>query len=474
MDRYSKGQEAFAEPVKVKRDQSGAVEKYKSRVVAKGFLQKEGVDYTEIFAPASSQVTLRLLLSIAAQEDLNIHQLDVKTAFLNGELTEEVYLLPPTGVAVQSGQVWRLKKALYGLKQAAQAWYAKLKKSLTSAGLEISQSDPCLYTTFHDGQRVYVLIHVDDVLIVGNMAGVAHVKSVFSTLFEVRDFGAASLFLGLEIVHDHSKKSLWLGQSQYASTVLQTYKMDECKSRVSPMDANQQLNDDGDELMPDVPYSAAVGSLLYLAMCTRPDLSHAVGMLSRFVSKPKIQHWNALKGVLRYLRGTVDMGLLYCRGGGPLIGYADADYAGDRMKRRSTSGYVFLQAGSAVLWGSKLQSTVAASTCEAELIAGASAVKEALWLRKLLFDLIGSWTTVDLRMDNQSALVLLKNPAAGAQNRTKHVDVAYNFARHRVQAGEIAARFVQTQCMIADIFTKQLPGPSFRMHRENLGLVPKP
>jgi hypothetical protein len=178
--------------------------------------------------------------------------------------------------------------------------------------------------------------------------------------------------------------------------------------------------------------------------------------------------------VLRYLKGTAELGLLYRQGGGRLIGYSDADYAGDQVKRRSTSGYVFLQAGSAVLWGSKLQTTVAASTCEAELIAGARAVKEALWLRKLMHDLIGSWMTVDLNMDNQSALVLLKNPAAGAQNRTKHVDVAYNFARHRVCAGDIAAYFVQTQDMIADVFTKQLPGPSFRMHRTNLGMAPKP
>jgi hypothetical protein len=197
-------------------------------------------------------------------------------------------------------------------------------------------------------------------------------------------------------------------------------------------------------------------------------------MLSRFESKPKIHHWNALNGVLRYLRGTADMGLLYRREGGSLIGYSDADYAGDPIKRRSTSGYNFLRSGGAILWGSKLQTTVAASPCEAEFISGARPVKEALWLRKLLYDLFGTWKTVNLRIDNQSALVVLKNPAAGAQTRMKHVDVAYNFARHRVITGEIAAHFVPTQQTIADIFPTQLPGPSFRKQRESLGMARKP
>jgi hypothetical protein len=243
---------------------------------------------------------------------------------------------------------------------------------------------------------------------------------------------------------------------------------------VSPLDTNCQLSLDGNALDPSMPYSALVGSLLYLAVCTRPDLSHAVNMLARFIASPKLQHWQAAKGVLRYLRGTADLGVRYLRDGGDLLGYSDADYAGDPIKRRSTSGYLFMNAGGAVVWGSKIQQTVAVSTCEAELIAGARAIKEALSLRKLWRDICGNWLTVPLLMDNQSALVLIKNPAAGSQNRSKHIDVAYNFARHRVIAGDISASFVKTQDMTADILTKQLPGPSFRMHRQNMGVVSKP
>jgi hypothetical protein len=369
---------------KIKRDKKGAIEKYKARLVAKGFLQKPGVDYGEVFAPASSLVTLRLLLSIAAEKDYDVHQLDVKTAFLNGDLEEEVYLQPPEGYEDKQGRVWLLKKALYGLKQAAQAWHKKLKDSLVKVGLHPSESDPCLFIgQFNDGHAVYLLIHVDDALIVGSSAAVREVKSKFSSLFEVRDLGEAVFFLGLEIVRNRTAGTLWLGQSQYAEKKLEQFGMRDCNPRVTPLEVNQQLGPDGETLPSNMPYSEVVGSLLYLAVCTRPDMSHSVGMLSRFVSAPKLEHWHALKGVLRYLRGTSKLGLMFRPGAG-LIGYTDSDYAGDLVKRRSTSGYVFMNAGAAVLWGSKLQTTVAVSTCEAELIAGARAIKEALWLRKLI------------------------------------------------------------------------------------------
>jgi hypothetical protein len=455
---------------KIKRDKKGAIEKYKARLVAKGFLQKPGVDYGEVFAPASSLVTLRLLLSIAAEKDYDVHQLDVKTAFLNGDLEEEVYLQPPEGYEDKQGRVWLLKKALYGLKQAAQAWHKKLKDSLEKVGLHPSDSDPCLFIgQFDDGHQVHLLIHVDDALIVGPTAAVREVKSKFSSLFEVRDLGEAALFLGLEIVRDRAAGTLWLGQSQYAEQKLEQFGMRDCNPRGTPLEVNLQLGPDGETLQSNMPYSEIVGSLLYLAVCTRPDISHSVGMLSRFVSAPKLEHWHALKGVLRYLRGTSKLGLMFRRGDG-LVGYSDSDYAGDLIKRRSTSGYVFMNAGAAVLWGSKLQATVAVSTCEAELIAAARAIKEALWLRKLLADIQGSYSCVKLMMDNQSTLSLVKNPAIGAQTRTKHVDVKYNFARHCVSIGAIDAKFVRTSEMIADMFTKQLPGPAFRKHRESIGL----
>jgi hypothetical protein len=274
---------------KIKRDKKGAIGKYKARLVAKGILQKPGVDYGEVFAPASSLVTLRLLLSIAAEKDCDVRQLDVKTAFLNGDLEEEVYLQPPEGYEDKQGRVWLLKKALYSLQQAAQAWHKKLKDSLVKVGLHPSESDPCLIIEqFNDGCAVYVLIHVDDALIVGSSAAVREVKSKFSSLFEVRDLGEEVFFLGLEILRDRTAGTLWLGQSQYAEKKLEQFGMRDCNSRVTPLEVNQQLGPDGETLQSNMPYSEVVGSLLYLAVCTRPDMSHSVGMLSRFVSVPKL------------------------------------------------------------------------------------------------------------------------------------------------------------------------------------------
>jgi hypothetical protein len=247
---------------KMKRRQTGEVDNYESRVLAKGFYQKEGVDYTEVFALGSNLVMLRMLVSVAVQHDLDVHQLVVKTSFLNGDRHEEVYLTPAPGVKCPQGQVWRLLKPPYGLKQAAKAWHEKLKSSLSKVGFRISLADPCLYIATCDGKRVYLRVHVDDVLIVGHVTDVVLVEKEFSKLHDVRDLGDANVSLGLQIVRDSTQGALWLGESKHIEDLLQTYNMQNSASRVSPLDANQQFIADGDVLAESVPYSCAVGSLL--------------------------------------------------------------------------------------------------------------------------------------------------------------------------------------------------------------------
>ena len=452
---------------KIKRDDQGKVDKYKSRYVAKGYLQRLD-DEDSSHAPTSSTVVLRILLAMAAQEDWDIEQMDVKTAFLNGELDEDVYMKPPPGFEGK-GIVWKLKKAIYGLKQAASAWHKTLQKSLTGAGFQTSSAEPCLYMFGPQDERVFVLVYVDDCLLFGPTQAVAAVKRLIASLFDVKDVGPATYFLGLQIKRERDARTLWLGQQRYVNDVLERFGMAECKPRVSPLDANLQLDDTGEPLGDGTPYNALVGSLLYLAVQTRPDISHAVGMLSRFVASPKEQHWAAAKSVLKYLAGTREFALKF-HGSSKAVGYTDADFAGEKPGRKSTSGMVILMNGAAVAWASKLQGTVATSTCEAELIAGALAVKECLYVSKLLADLTEKYMPLDLYGDNQSALRLMKNVHAGAQNRTKHIDIAYNFARQRVMLGEVQVHFVGTADMVADVMTKQLPGPSFRKHRDTLGL----
>jgi hypothetical protein len=315
-----------------------------------------------------------------------------------------------------------------------------------------------------------MLVHVDDCLVVGNAAGVSHAKGIVKSLFEVKDLGAVSVFLGLDVVRDRSTRKLLLVQPRYVQSMLEQFNMKDCKSRVSPLDTGLQLSDDGELLDAETPYNALIGSLMYQATSTRPDIAHAVGMLSRFVSSPRVQHWAAAKSVLRYLAGTKELGLLYGDRTKQFVGYTDSDYAGDVNRRRSTSGFVFTFGGAAVAWSSKLQTVVATSTCEAELIAASRAVKEALYFTKLMTDLRGKFQPITICVDNQSAIVLLRNPAAGAQNRTKHIDVCYNFARHRVAVGDVNVEYIPTEEMVADVMTKQLSGPVFRGHRDKLGM----
>ena len=454
---------------KVKRDALGAVDKYKARLVVLGCLQRKGMDYDEVFAPTAQQATFRILLAEAAECDLDLHQFDVATAYLHGELGgDEVYVSVPPEFG--GGGVYRLRKALYGLKQAARAWHAKLLGELVRMGFTASEADPCLFFKGEGQERLYVLIYVDDGVIVGKRHAVQAALAAIAGAFDIKDIGEVSYFLGLQLQRDRQQGTIWLGQPKYARDTLDRFGMTACKPVCSPMEANARLNRSEESAVIDAPYAEAVGSLLYLTVNTRPDLAFAVGVLSRFVSKPSEVHWKAAKRVLRYLAGTLDRGIVYQRGSPDIEAYSDADYAGCTDTRRSTSGAVILKRGGAVVWRAKLQTVVAASTCEAEYIAAAAAAKELLWVRKLMGEMSGQVERVRLYGDNQSALALMQQHTPGASGRSKHIDVAYNFVRHRVMQGDIEPVFVGTKDMKADILTKALPGPSHEDGAERMGM----
>ena len=437
--------------------------------MVKGFKQVPGRDFGEVYAPVSKHATLRALLATVASQDLQLHQMDVKTAYLNGELEEEIYVKPPPGYDVGK-KVWRLHKALYGLKQSARAWHIKLRDGLLSHGFAICTADHSLYTLATEGETAYLLVYVDDALIAGTDRAVAKVKAVLSGMFDCHDLGVAQYFLGMSIERQPGK--LWLGQPKYARDILERFGMSDCKPRRIPLDVNLKISKEGEQLdsAEAARYPEIVGSLLYLTGCTRPDLAQSVGVLSRYMSAPTKEHMSAAKQVLRYLAGTVDLGLMYEQGDGIVRGYCDADYAGDQDKRRSTSGYVFLLNGGAVSWNSKLQPTVAASTCESEFMAAAYAAKEALWLRQLMAEFQGEVRSVELRADNKGALALLHHPTG--HQRTKHIDVAHRFVQDRVERGELEYKYVETACMVADCLTKAVPLQKLVENRGDFGLKP--
>ncbi|KAJ9504623.1 hypothetical protein QJQ45_013610 [Haematococcus lacustris] len=460
--------------LKIKRDATGAIEKFKARLVAKGFMQVSGVDVGDVYAPVSKHTTLRALLALAAARDMEVHQIDVEAAFLNGTLQpdEVIHVQQPEGFEEGSpNTVCRLQKALYGLRQAPRAWHAKLKQELEGMGFLASESDPALFMLPRPSGTVYLLVYVDDCLLCtekGDFDSLNFVKQRLSSVFGIKDLGQTRWFLGMQISRDRAQGTLQLDQQQYIKELLSTYGMTEAHSKAVPMAPGTKLVKEGDALdTAHHSYSALVGSLLYLSCCTRPDIAYAVGALARHMAAPTQQHWSAAKAVLGYLKGTASQGLVF-GGNDSLQGYCDADYAGDKDTARSTTGYVFTLHGAAISWSSRLQPTVAMSTAEAEYMAALGAVKEAVWLRKLMQDLGLPGTCVNIMCDNQAALQLLNNPMASA--RSKHISVHHHFARERAARGEVMFTYCSTSEMVADVMTKPLAAVKLGYAKEGCGI----
>lgn len=455
---------------KLKRNSSGDIERYKARLVAKGFRQREGVDYEEVFAPVSKYTTVRTLLALAASQDLEIHQLDIKTAFLNGDLEEDVWIQQPPGYVTNPGLACHLRKSLYGLKQAPRAWHLKLREELESLGFHPSAADPALFIK-PGADPIYLLTYVDDILIITRRTEtVNETKSKICATFEARDMGAASTFLGMDIIRDRSARTISLVQRRLTNDLLDKYGMAECRPLSVPLSTAIKLTKEGEPLDTNANnYSQLIGSLMYLSISTRPDIAQAVGALARYMAKPTDAHWQAAKGVLRYIANTPIYGITFGGSGDhELKAYCDADYAGDIDTRRSTTGYVFLLNGGAISWSSRLQPTVAASTTEAEYMAAAYSIKEGLWLRTLLRELGMEINTINICADSQSAIKLLKNPVFSM--RSKHIDVIYHFARERVARKDVAFTYVPTDKMVADVLTKPLPSAKFNYCRNAMGM----
>ena len=441
--------------------------RYKARLVAKGYAQKEGIDYNDVFSPVVKHSSIRILLALVAQLNLELAQLDVKTAFLHGELEEEIYMTQPEGYTDAGGRNWvcKLNKSLYGLKQSPRQWYKRFDSFMRRQKYTRSKYDNCVYLQkLHDGSFIYLLLYVDDMLIASKSQNeIDKLKAQLNQEFEMKDLGEAKKILGMEISRDRPRGKLCLNQKQYLKKVLQCFGVNENTKHVStPLASHLKLSaqlspktEDEREYMAKVPYANAVGSLMYAMVCTRPDISQAVGVVSRYMHDPGKGHWQAVKWILRYLRKTVDVGLIFEQDealGQFVVGYVDSDFAGDLDKRRSTTGYLFTLAKAPVSWKSTLQSTVAVSTTEAEYMAVTEAVKEAIWLNGLLKDLGVVQSHISLYCDSQSAIHLAKNQVY--HSRTKHIDVRYHFVREVFEKGKILLQKIPTADNPADMMTK--------------------
>ncbi|KAG8494460.1 hypothetical protein CXB51_011869 [Gossypium anomalum] len=456
----------------LKRKSDGTVDRCKAWLVARGFSQSYGLDYEEMYSPVAKMVTLRIIFSLAAMKTWKAWQLDVKNAFLYGELDREVFMEQPVGYVSEQHphHVCHLKKALYGLKQAPRAWYGKVVQFLIFCGFRVSEADSSLFIKLESNAHLLVLLYVDDMIITGNNeAEISMLKNELSVRFEMKNLGEVGCFLGLEI--KRLNQGYFNCQHRYANQVLQLFNMGESREKSTPMEKCLKLKKDEGELLKDVrKFKQLVGSLIYLTI-TRPEISYAVGVVSQFMQAPRTLHLDAAKRILRYIKGTNDFGLFYNKGNDfSLQGYADTDWDGSIEDCRSTSEYCFSFGSAAISWCSKKQPIVTFSSTEVEYIAATMAAQGCVWLKLLMKDIhCAVYSPVQIYCDNQSAVKLTSNPVFHA--RTKHIKVRHHFIREKVLDQEIALERITSNQQIADIFTKALGKPEFERFRAALGVV---
>lgn len=466
---------------KVKHNSDGTVNRFKARLVAQGYSQSEGIDYQEVFSPVVRNTTIRSLLAVANIYNWEIHQMDVHTAFLQGELQDEIYMKQPSGYVDKDRPefVCKLKKSIYGLKQAARCWNTSIDTYLTSNGYKKSTADPCVYVKSVKQKEekinfVIMAIYVDDMLWFSNNSEMLKKeKDMIAERFKVDDLGEVKYVLGMVIERNRKTRTLSISQPKYLEGILKRFGMDQCKPVTTPMETGMKFESLSKDETPveTQRYQMAIGCLTYAATATRPDISSAVGILSKFMSRPSVVHWQGVKRILRYLKGTLDYGLLFtATSSDPVLsGYSDADWGGDIETRRSTSGYVFQIQNNTVSWRSKRQTSVSRSTTEAEYIALSLASQEIVWLRRLLSNIGTQQDEPSIVFeDNQGAIELTKNPKF--HNRTKHVDIAFHFVREQVNRDVMSVVYCSTDNMLADIMTKALPRKTFENFRDMLGV----
>ena len=435
---------------RLKHEKKTNIKTYKARATLRGDHQKFGIDYDETYAPVARLKSLRMLLAKCATKDYHIHQMDVDTAFLNAKMDENdppVYVRLPHGYYGDIPQhlhgkevCGKLKKCVYGLKQAPRYWNRDLNQYLESLSFIKSAADPCIYTRIKNDHEVILFIYVDDLLIASSsMEAINEVKLELAAKWSMKDMGELSEILGIEIYRNREQKTIELNQSSYINSILEKFRHQDSKPASTPLDPGTKLSSQLEKNTPQdkesiFPYREAIGSIMYLMVCTRPDIAFAVGQLSKYNANPSKEHVAALKHLFRYLKGTPNLGITFGGPGAILqpIGFSDASYATDVDTRRSVTGYLFYYGGGPVVWKSKTQTSVALSSFESEYMALGSASPEAIHLQNFCADLDSTYIRqpVIIFEDNTACIAMTKNPVL--HEKQKHIDVRFHFIRECV------------------------------------------
>ena len=455
---------------KNKSDEKGNITRNKARLVAQGYTQVEGVDFDETFAPVARIESVRLLLAIACHLKITLHQMDVKSAFLNGILNEEAYVEQPKGFVDPHNPdyVYKLNKALYGLKQAPRAWYGRLTDHLLQVGFKRGEVDKTLFIQKDKKGILVAQVYVDDIVFgaTSDYLLKTFVDSMTST-FEMSMVGELTYFLGLQI--KQTKEGIFLSQTKYAINLLKKFKLEKSSHYKTPMGSTQKLSKDENGVDVDQTlYRSMIGSLLYLT-ASRPDIMFSVCLCARYQANPKESHLVAVKRILRYVGGTTSLGLHYSFDTNTnLVGYSDSDWAGNTDDRKSTSGGCFYLGNNLVSWYSKKQNCVSLSTAESEYVAVGNCCSQMLWMNQMIDDYGLQSDGLTVFCDNLSALDISKNPVQ--HSRTKHIDIRHHFIRDLVEKNLVNLKYVRTEDQLADIFTKALDYERFAFLRLSLGV----
>ena len=457
---------------KIKRNADGSIDRYKARLVAQGYSQKEGIDFEETFSPVARFTSIRTILALANELNLEVHQMDVQTAFLHGKLSEEIYMEQPRGFekAGSENLVCKLEKGLYGLKQASRCWFLTIDEFLQDNSYKQCDGDRCVYLKAVGDKFLILALYVDDVILATNsLQLLKSEKEKLMKRFAMKDLGEAKFCLGIQIIRKRKEGKMLLLQKSYLENLLVKFGMQDSKPISTPQDLGMKLSKNEGEPIDIKRYQAAIGGLTYAVCATRPDLAAALSSLNQYSSNPSQEHWKAVKRVLRYIKGTLDYGLLYQssqNGNVQLKGYVDADWGGAET-RKSISGYLFSLGNNLVSWASKRQATTALSTTEAEYVAASSAGQEAVWLRLLLQSLgFEQKKATVIQEDNQGCIALSKNPKFHA--RTKHIDIKHHYIRDLVTTNQIDLSYCASHKMVADVLTKPLPKEQFERFRNRM------
>jgi len=442
----------------------------KARLVVRGFQQEEILE--DLYSPVAKVQTLKLLLAYCCQLGLSIEQMDVETAFLNGNIKSEVYVKQPPGFEDGSNRVCKLKKALYGLRESPRAWYECFDDYIQKLGFKRSNNDYCLYIGTGKNENIFVILFVDDLLICGrDKKKIDEIKIDLSTRFSMKDLGKVEMYLGIKINYDVKVGKMTMDQSNYIESLATKYNIESAKLYQTPMEQNLSI-EPAQSVPEHIKYRNLIGALLYISTSTRLDISYSVNYLSRFQNLYDETHYKYAMRILKYLYLTKNLKLTYTRNVNAEIldCFVDADWAGDKTDRKSTTGYVIRLFGNVIYWKSRKQGSVTKSSTAAEYVALSELVSEVIVIKNVLLEFkVNIDKPISIYEDNSGAISIAK--FGNLTKNSKYIEVHFHFVNESYEKGIIKIVKVNSEENLADILTKALGRVKFEKFRSLLHIV---